>query len=149
MSYLKTAAERALDDPNVVVDASNPWGDVPCIDCGVLHLGRKDDLLARCFGCSQKHNPFAAKGIRMSVDATGEDSTNPGRIKDGTHEFNAGLPPVPGRVIGKDAYGQTRREWRPTANNEVTSARRMREIAKRNNLTPQDTQKRAVGARSR
>jgi hypothetical protein len=83
----------------------------------------------------------------MSVDATGEDATDPQRIRDGTHTFNMGLPPVRGEITGRDAYGQIKRATRPVANNELASARRAKEMAKRANLTPLEAPRRAVGGK--
>lgn len=117
-----------------------------CGDCGNATMGYADELHPRCFPCGNSHNPFAQKAIRMSVDATGEDSTNPQRIKDGTAGFNIGMRGVD-TVIGKNPDGTNKLSYRPLANNEISSARALKEQAKRAGLTPQDTQKRAVGGR--
>lgn len=98
-----------------------------------------------CFTCSHSHNPYAEKNIRMSIEAEPQPSTNPVRVADGTAEYNMGLPGVPGDVIGKDAYGQVKRKVRPVHFNEVASARKRRELAKRAGLTPLDSAKKAVG----
>jgi hypothetical protein len=98
-----------------------------------------------CFNCTHSKNHYAAKNIRMSVDASCDDSTNPVRLADGTAGVNLGLPGVPGEAIGKDAYGQIKRRVRPVHNSEIGSARRLREMSKRANLTPLETSKRAVG----
>ena len=98
-----------------------------------------------CYDCSRERNPFAAKNVRMSVDASCDDSTNPARVKEGTADKNMGLPSVPGDPIGRDAYGQMRRTRRPVSNNEIASARRLKEMAKRAGLSPLETAKRAVG----
>lgn len=103
-----------------------------------------------CYECSRAQNPFADKGIQMSVDASGEDSTHPARIADGSHIYNFGLPATDVEYGTKNAYGQrTVKRSRPVANNEIASARRLKELAKRNNMTPLETQKRAVGGRTR
>ncbi len=80
----------------------------------------------------------------MSVDATGEDSTDPRRIKDGTAGMNLGLRGID-TVVGSNPDGTPRLEYRAVAHNEIASARRLKEYAKRNSLTPQETQKRSVG----
>ena len=102
-----------------------------------------------CFDCTHAQNEYANKGIRMSMDATGEDSTNPDRVRDGTHIYNMGLPATDVEYGKRNAYGQrVVSRSRPVANNEIASARRARELAKRANLTPLETQKRALGGRS-
>ena len=116
-----------------------------CVDCGGSCLDYAGSRDPRCFDCSHRSNPYAAKGIRMSVDAAGEDSTDPRRIADGSASYNYGLPGIPGEVIGKDAYGKTKREIRQVHNNEITSGRKLREMAKRAGLTPLEAPKRAVG----
>lgn len=98
-----------------------------------------------CYECSRSRNPFAKKNIRMSVDASCDDSTNPARVQDGTSDKNMALPSVPGDIIGRDAYGQIKRHRRPITNNEIASARRLREMGKRAGLTQLETAKRAVG----
>jgi hypothetical protein len=126
------------------IDTDNQWGRSPCWSCGTDHLARVEVEEPLCFDCTHQANPFAGKQIHMSVDATGEDSTNPSRVADGTQGFNMGLPPVTERTGQVDAYGQHKVKSRPRANNEFASARRLREAAKRNNLTPGETQKRAL-----
>jgi hypothetical protein len=130
----------------VVADVSTAAGFIErvCGPCGAITRDYEDAPNPKCFDCAHAANPYAAKAVQMSVDATGEDSTDPRRVADKTAEFNVALPPVEGAIIGKDAYGQTRRKLRPVAHNEVTSARRLKERAKEANLTPLDTQKRAL-----
>lgn len=122
--------------------------DRECVDCGGVTLDYAAAVAPRCFTCSNAKNPYAAKNTRMSVDATGEDSANPDRIKDGTHIFNVALPSEDVEYGAKDAYGQRKCvRMRPVANNEIASSRRLKEKAKRANLTPLDVQKRAIGGR--
>ena len=83
-SYIETPV---LQD----ADFDNPWCRRIC-PCGVEHLGLVADDTSRCFDCAKPANHYAS--IRFSVDATGEDSRNPARVKDGTAGFNMGLPPV-------------------------------------------------------
>jgi hypothetical protein len=118
-----------------------------CITCRAQHQNYAEEPEPVCFDCGQTRNPYAAKNIRMSVDATGDPSTNPQRIREGTAEYNMGLPPVAGEIIGRDAYGQIKRKRRPVHNNELASARRAKEMAKQANLTPLETPRRAVGGR--
>jgi hypothetical protein len=126
-------------------DQENPWEHRACSQCGERHLALKADAAPLCFDCSP--NPYKEKGIRMSVDAAGDDSTVPARIAEGTQGFNMALPPVEGEIIGKDAYGQTRRKLRPVAHNEIASNRQLKEKAKRAGLTQPEPAKRAVGGR--
>ena len=130
-----------------VADADNPWCERVC-SCGAVHLGKRDAAESLCFDCSHARNPYAQKAIRMSVDATGEDSTVPARVAEGSHIFNVALPGVKEPTGVRDAYGQMKVKTRPVANNEVSSYRRLREMAKRANLTPLDRQARAIGGRS-
>lgn len=121
------------------------YGERVCSDCGEIHFGSLQAQSSRCFGCGQAANPFAAKGIRFSVDATGEDSAHPSRIADGTAHYNLALPPVMEPTGVRDAYGQMKMKSRPRAHNEVGTARGLREEAKRAGLTPTQTAKRAIG----
>jgi hypothetical protein len=61
----------------------------------------------------------------MLVDAGGEDSPHPDRIADGSHVFNAGLPPI-----------KTDDGWRPISNAELANNHGVREYAKRSGLQP-------------
>jgi hypothetical protein len=127
---------------------SEGFVDRKCSNCGSLTLDYASVVAPVCFSCSHESNPFAAKAIRMSVDATGEDSTNPDRVRDGTNIFNMGLPAQDVQYGSKDAYGQRKVvSMRAVANNEVASGRRQKEMAKRAGLTPLDIQKRAIGGR--
>lgn len=120
------------------------YGERVCGDCGVVHVDSLAADVSRCFDCGQLRNPYAAKAIRMSVDATGEDSTNPQRIADGTAGFNMALPPVTTKTGERDAFGQMKVSARPRTMNEVGSSRKLREVAKRANLTVLETSKRAL-----
>lgn len=115
-----------------------------CSLCARPVLDYRQAESPHCFTCSNSRNPYAAKNIRMSIEAEPQPSTSPARIADGTAEYNLGLPGVPGEVIGKDAYGNTKRKVRPVHINEVASARKRRELAKRANLTPLETVKKAI-----
>jgi hypothetical protein len=116
-----------------------------CSQCLGECLDYADVPKPLCFNCTHAKNVYAEKAIRMSVDASCDDSTNPQRVAEGTAGFNLGLPGVPGDAIGKDAYGQIKRKVRPVSNSEIGSARRLREMAKRANLTQLEPAKRAVG----
>jgi hypothetical protein len=116
-----------------------------CILCGDQTRDYPSAKSPQCFSCGNAKNPYAAKNIRMSVDAAGEDSTNPARIADGTDKYNMALPDVPGEVIGKDAYGMTKRRMRPVLNSEIASTRQLREMGKRAGLRLLETPKRAIG----
>lgn len=137
-------------EPKESTDVSDGFVDRYCDVCRAPMLEYASVEKPVCYDCNHEQNEFAAKGIRMSVDATGEDSTNPQRVREGTQIFNMALPPVVEEYGVRNAYGQrTVKKSRPVANNEIASARRLKELAKHSNLTPQDTQKRAVGSRSR
>lgn len=120
------------------------YGERVCGDCGVVHVDSLAADVSRCFDCGQLRNPYAAKAIRMSVDATGEDSDNPQRIAEGTAGDNLALPPVMEPTGVRDAYGQMKMKARPVTHNEVGGARGLREAAKRANLTVLETSKRAL-----
>jgi len=120
-----------------------------CDQCGTEHLGPVASDYSLCFDCANERNEYASKSISMSVDAAGDDSTHPSRVKDGTSGFNMALPPVVTVLPEKDAYGQHKVSSRPVANNEVGSGRRLKEMAKRSNLTVMETPKRSVGGRHR
>lgn len=64
----------------------------------------------------------------MLVDAGGEDSPIPARIADGSHRYNAGLPPV------RDPDNP--HKGRPVANAELVNNAGVREYAKRHGLEP-------------
>lgn len=132
---------------SIVADTTTNEGFVErvCSTCPNTFLGYSKEVL--CFPCSNAKNPYALKNIRMSIDAADCDSTNPARIKDGTAGFNMALPDIPGEVIGKDAYGMTKRKMRPVANNEIASIRQLRERGKRAGLRLLDEPKRAIGGR--
>ena len=124
-----TSTERAEEE-------DSEWTQRVCNPCGAIHLGRLDDPSPQCFTCTHQRNPYT--GIRMSVEAEGEDSTNPQRVREGTSGFNLGLPGV------TEPDGS----YRPISNNEVATARKRVEYAKRNNLSVQEPSiKRAVGGK--
>jgi hypothetical protein len=117
-----------------------------CADCGSGHLDYPDVEPSRCFDCSQILNVFALKNIRCSIDAAGEDSSNPQRIANGTAGINMALPGVVTKWGKRNAYGQrTVLEKRPVYNNEITSTRALKERAKRAGMTLAETPKRALG----
>jgi hypothetical protein len=130
-----------------VSDSGTGEGFVPrfCAMCRAITQDYAATVDPVCFDCSHATNEYAAKGVSMSVDASCDDSANLGRIADGSHDKNMALPPVQGEAIGRDAYGKMRYKLRPRANNEIASARRLRELAKRANLSPLETARRAVG----
>ena len=150
-----TASRRRFDsrfdrgytsNPTVITSEESNYCERAC-PCGTVHLGLRDLDTSYCFDCGNARNEFAAKEIRMSVDAVGEDSTHPVRIKDGTAGFNMGLKPVTKPTGKRDAYGQMKVESRPVSNNEVASTRALRERAKRDGLTFTGGAKRAIGGR--
>jgi hypothetical protein len=130
----------------VATEQENEWCERVC-PCGGIHLGKIADPISLCFSCSHERNPYAQKSIRMSVDATGEDSVHPARVADGTHIFNVGLRGEAVPTGERDPYGQMKVKTRPVAHNEVASFRRLKDMAKRQNLTPLERQARAVGGR--
>lgn len=148
----RSAFERRFNRGLVAVDISPEDGgfvEQYCQLCRAVFKGYADTPKPYCFDCTHAQNEYANKGIRMSMDATGEDSTNPDRVRDGTHIYNMGLPATDVEYGKRNAYGQrVVSRSRPVANNEIASARRARELAKRANLTPLETQKRALGGRS-
>ncbi len=147
----RSAFERRFNRGLVAVDITSAGGGFVDLYCPLCRAQFKDypGTLAVCFDCAHAQNAYADKGIRMSMDATGEDSTNPERVRDGTHIYNMGLPATDVEYGKRNAYGQrVVSRSRPVANNEIASARRARELAKRANLTPLETQKRALGGRS-
>ena len=102
---------------------------------------------ALCFECANAVNPFAQKQVTMSVEAEGEDATDPRRVRDGTARFNIGLRGVDS-VVGRNPDGTAKLAYRPIAHNELPTARARREYAKRTGCTPhQDSIKRAVGGK--
>ena len=122
------------------------WCERVC-GCGKIHIGKVAAETSKCFACSNLENPYAQKGIRMSVEAEGEDSTNPQRIREGTSHLNIGLRGID-TVVGTRPNGKPKLEYRPIANNELPTARARREYAKRTNCTPgENSVKRAVGGR--
>jgi hypothetical protein len=137
---------RGLIGPDCSVSASG-FVERICTICRAQHQNYAEADEPTCFDCDHARNPYAAKNIRMSMDASGDDSKDPRRVRDGTAAYNMGLPTVPGEIIGKDAYGQIKRRNRPVANNELASARRARELAKRAGLTPLESPKRAIGGK--
>jgi hypothetical protein len=120
--------------------------DRNCVECGIRHLNYPGVKDSRCFACSNAKNPYAAKNIRFSIDPGPEDSTNPVRVAQGTAEFNLALPGVVEEWGPRNAYGQrTIKRKRPVSNAEIGSTRRLKEMAKKANMTPQETTKRAIG----
>lgn len=124
-------------------DVENPYAHRSCPQCSRRHLLKEGELCPWC----QSPTDFLqkARSVRASVDAAGEDSTNPPRIADGTAGHNIALPGVAGEAIGKDAYGGIKREWRPVLNSEIASTRQLREMGKRAGLRLLEAPKRAVG----
>ena len=126
------------------VENENPWAKRECVECGAETLHRKDASDPKCFDCDP--GPFHGKGVMFSIDAGPEDSTHPDRVRQGTAGFNFALPGVVEEYGPKNAYGQrTILKKRPVANSEIASTRNLKEMAKKANMTPQDTGKRAVG----
>lgn len=108
----------------------------PCPECGTEHLLPVDNLAETCFRCWRAANPFeGCPSIR--IDAAGDDSRDPRRVKDGTAGFNVGLRGVE-TPIGKRPDGSTVLDYRPISHNEVGSNRRRRELAKRQGLEVRD-----------
>lgn len=103
-----------------------------CPDCGRLHSWM-NSTDSRCFHCSNAHNPFLGIGMRLEVGC--EDSSDPGRVADGTSAFNMGLPGVE-TVVGTRADGKPKTAYRPVSNNELATARARREYAKSRGLEP-------------
>lgn len=98
-----------------------PYAMRPCPQgCGRTHLLKDDEVCPWCSPPSQFGPPLA-----ILVDAGGEDNPHPDRVADGSHVFNAGLPPI-----------ETSDGWRPVANAELGNNRGVREYAKRHGLEP-------------
>jgi hypothetical protein len=116
-----------------------------CADCGGCTLDYPSIDNPLCYSCCHATNPYAAKSLNFSIDVGPQDSTHPTRIANGTAEFNLALPGVVEEWGPRNAYGQrTVKKSRPIANSEIASSRRLKEFAKRANMTPQDTAKKAV-----
>lgn len=122
------------------------WHKAPCSDCGVEHLAEKVAIESYCFNCKQYRNGGPRYSVYASIDAGGEDSTDPRRIADGTAAFNVGLPGVETQV-GVRADGRPKLHYRAVTNNELATSRGVREYARRHNLEPIATHKRAIGGR--
>jgi hypothetical protein len=122
------------------------WGKAPCKRCGAAYLASSDEPAGLCFGCNQQHNPFAAKGVRMSADAEGEDVRDPRRRAQGTAHINLGLPGV-STVVGTRPDGTPKTAYRGITHNELPTKRARRNYAERNGMTMLDAPKRAVGGR--
>lgn len=130
----------------VVFETSNEgFAQLRCSDCSNAFYGYTDEV--RCFDCNQNANPYVIKNIRFSIDASDCDSTDPQRVAEGTAQHNLALPDVPGEVIGKDAYGMTKRKMRPVHNSEISSTRKLKEMGKRAGLTLLEKPKRAIGGK--
>jgi len=82
------------------------------------------------------------------IEVSGEDSTDPRRVADGTADVNAGLPGVD-TVVGTRPDGKPKLEYRPITNNELRSKRGVAEYAKRHGLVPVESrgQYRPLGSR--
>lgn len=99
----------------------------PCPRCRSEHLLESPEEL--CFACWRADHPFqGVPGVR--IDAAGDDSTDPKRVRDGTAIFNTGLPGVD-TVIGTRKDGRPALAYRPLSNREVSSNANRREILKR------------------
>ena len=100
-----------------------------CPSCGREHLLPLDDAAATCFRCWRSEHPFEGCPAAR-IDAAGDDSTNPQRIREGTAGVNLGLR-------GVDGPGG----YRPLTNREVSSNVKRRDLAARQGL---ETPERAV-----
>ena len=118
-----------------------------CSECGDYTLNDPmADGRMLCFLCYREASG-ASSGPYVSIEVGAEDSTDRRRIMDGTAFLNAGLPGVD-TVVGKRADGKDILDYRPISNNELSTARSLREYAKRHGLEPKfDSFKRAVGGR--
>ena len=83
--------------------------------------------------CPQHFGAASFPGMR--IDATGEDSGDPRRIRDGSSVFNLGLSGVE-TTIGTRADGKPKLAYRPLTHHEVGSRGKAREIALRQGLEP-------------
>jgi hypothetical protein len=94
----------------------------PCPECGAEHLLPVDAPAEPCFKCWRARHPF--EGVANArIDAAGEDSRLPERVRDGTASWNVGLR----GVEGPDGY-------RPRTNREVSSNVNRRDLAARQGL---------------
>lgn len=115
--------------------------DTNCESCGVLEttatVKEAADGALRCASCGNfAPQHFGPANIpQMRVESAGEDSRDPARVADGTEKFNLGLRGVD-TPIGKRPDGRPRLAYRPLTNHEAGSNRKIREIAKRQGLTP-------------
>lgn len=136
---------RGLDAVDTVVEGEG-FVERVCGGCGAITKDYADKPMPECFDCSQKHNPYGGS-IYLSVEAEGEDSTNPQRIREGTAHINLGVRGVE-TVVGKNPDGSDKLAYRPIAHNELQTARKRREHAKRTGSTMlEGTTKRAIGGR--
>ena len=111
------------------------WDKRACGACGSEHLLEVEGAL--CFNCDRASKPSRYDSLLILIDAAGDDSQDPRRVADGSYRFNVGLPGVE-TVIGTRPDGKPATSYRPISNNEVGSARKAKEIAKRAGLVPLD-----------
>ena len=120
-----------------------PRYDVRCPEHGVHEVFRKmsGDEPFYCEIDPECDQPvvqdFTNHRFYASIEAADAPSSDPQRVKDGTSEFNLGLPGVD-TVVGTRADGKPKLAYRPLTHNEVGTNRNMREIAKRNGLIPME-----------
>lgn len=134
---------RGLDGLDTVA-AGEGFVERVCGDCGDITKDYADVAMPKCFNCKQKLNPFG--NIYLSMEAEGEDSTNPQRIREGTAHINLGVRGVE-KEVGKNPDGSPKLEYRPITHNELATFRKRREHAKRTGSTPAEPQKKAIGGR--
>ena len=140
-----------------------PFYDVECPRHGVHEIVRRIGEPLSCENAPRvsrhsvrRQRCFHAVEVRFSpeslpqarIDAGGEDATDvPQRVRDGTSQFNLGLPGVE-RVIGERSTGKVALEYRPITNHELGSNAGVREYAKRHGLIPMERGKyRPLGSR--
>jgi hypothetical protein len=82
---------------------------------------------------TQVFHPATVPHARIEI--SGEDSTDPRRVRDGTAGFNVGLPPID-TPVGTRADGKPKLSTRPVTHNELGTRRGTLEYAKRHGLEP-------------
>lgn len=140
---------RGRNSSAIELDEESEWCTRACGTCGREHLGQLAAETSYCFD-HQPETEFLrnARSVRMSVEAEGEDSTLPQRVREGTAQYNIGLRGID-TVVGTRPDGKPALAYRPITHNELPTARARREYAKRTNCSPgENVVKRAVGGKS-
>ena len=131
MGGVSSKNDRWPRPDTVIPEGESEFQRRPCVECGAskyyLYPGEA------CYDCEEARNPCTGTPLVL-IDAGGEDSPLPERIADGSHWFNAGLPPVQTVSYGED--GKPRYGSRPISNAELGNNAGVREYAKRHGLEP-------------